>query len=109
LQEVLFQTEAPTAAGGRVEFYDLCLLHEKHDGRTIALVRESHGWWDNELKSAIFEEEATLLSSTFGHYHDAVDHYWRRRLYHARRDYVHSFMWHPITGVPAFYKRLEAI
>jgi hypothetical protein len=109
LQEVLFQTESPTAVPGRVEFYDLSLLHERLEGKTMALVRESHGWWDNESMSAVFEEGATHLSATFGHYHDAVEHYWSRRQFHVRREYVHSFMWHPITGVPAFYKRLEAI
>ena len=53
MQEVLFQTESPTAVHGRVEFYDLSLLHEKQEGRTVAMVRESHGWWDNESKSAV--------------------------------------------------------
>lgn len=107
MQEALFQTESPIAAHGRVEFYYLSLLHEQQEGQVTIRVHENHGWWDNDSMSAVYEEQTSYESTAFPHYHDAVEQYWRRRLFHIRREYVHSFMWHPITGVPAFYKRLD--
>jgi hypothetical protein len=105
--DVLFQTNEPTAAPGRVEFYDLHLLREDVNGIWVNIVRERHGWWDNESRGIVVDADSESLEKGFNNYSEALAWYCQRRHQHMNRNFIHSFMWHPITGEPAFYKRVE--
>jgi hypothetical protein len=109
MQEVLFQTDTPTSTPGRIEFYDLCLYQIDVDGQRLNLVRESHGWWDNDAARMVLDSAAHAHAEEFESYREALDQYFRRRLAHIRSGFVHSFLWHPISGVPSFHKLLDMI
>jgi|HubBroStandDraft_5_1064220.scaffolds.fasta_scaffold540067_2 hypothetical protein len=107
MQNVLFQTDRPTLTHGRVEFYDLCLIQERSDGQSINLVQETHGWWDNDTNRAILDESVETQCLTYKTFVEALDVYHRQRMLRARSGFKHSFMWHPITGAPAYYSLVE--
>jgi hypothetical protein len=102
MQNALFQTHEPTAAAGRVEFYDLSLSQRNQAGDQFVVVREAHGWWDNETRQAMLEEVQTQ-SATFTSYSEALDVFFRRRLIRIGSGFRHSFRWHPISGLPAYH------
>lgn len=107
MQDVLFKTDQPTATSGPVEFLELCLLHEDIAGQRQIIIREVRGWWDNETKRAFLDEERRLQSEPIKTYGEALERYCRRRLVHIKGGFTHSFVWHPISGVPAFYRLLD--
>jgi hypothetical protein len=106
MQDVLFKTDKPTATAGQVEFLELCLLQQDIAGQRVNFVREIRGWWDNETQRALLDEEKRLQSEPIRTYSEALERYCRRRLEYINGGFTHSFIWHPISGVPAFYKQL---
>ena len=104
MQDVLFKTDQPASeTSGQVEFLELCLLQQDIAGQRINFVREIRGWWDNETQQAIRDEERRLQSEPIKTYGEALERYCRRRLEHINGGFNHSFIWHPISGAPAFY------
>jgi len=102
MQNALFQTHEPTATPEQAEFYDLSLSQRDRAGHQLVVVREAHGWWDNETGRAMFEEAQTQ-SAMFTSYSEALDVFFRRRLVRIGSGFRHSFRWHPISGVPAYH------
>jgi hypothetical protein len=108
MQDVLFRIDTPAATQVPVEYYDLGLYQLDIAGQEINLVRESHGWWDNDAGRAVLDLDPQWQTREFKTYQEAVDQYLVRRLAHLEQGFVHSFTWHPLSGVPSFYRFLDA-
>jgi hypothetical protein len=108
MQDVLFQTDKPTAAPGRAEFYDLSMIHIEIAGRRVSFVTEVHGWWDNHTARAVFDEDTTMQTRAFATPGEAFERYCRQRLARIKGGFKHAFMWHPISGAPAENRRFGA-
>ena len=107
MQNALFRTDKPAATPGYVEFYDLSLTQEQSDGQLLTLFQETHGWWDNETNRAIIDDAAPSGRRVFKTFCEALDTYHEQRTARAANGFKHSFMWHPITGVPAYYMPVD--
>lgn len=107
MQNVLFKTDKPTSTPGYIEFYDLCLTQERCDGQLLSLVQETHGWWDNEINRAIIDETEPSPCAAFKTFCEALNTYHNRRTARASSGFRHSFMWHPISGMPAYYMPVD--
>jgi len=107
MQNVLFQTDKPTATPGYVEFYDLTLTQEHRDGQLLSLFQEMHGWWDNETNRVVLDDTAPSPPVAFKTFCEALDTYHRCRMHRANSGFKHSFMWHPISGMPAYYMPVD--
>ena len=103
MQDVLFQVARPSEKTERAEFYDLSVSAEQSDGRVVYVFREKHGWWDSTIQHAVFDQALDLPSEVFPTFHEAVERHSRQKLFHTRCGFIHSFNWHPLTGLPAFY------
>jgi hypothetical protein len=107
MQNVLFRTNEPTAAAGKVEFYNISLFFQDVDGQRLNVVQETHGWWNNETAKAYVDEAYVPLTETYTSFEQAVDRYCARRILRARTGFMHSFTWHPLTGLPIQCTRIE--
>jgi hypothetical protein len=107
IQDVLFQIDAPLATEGLAEYYDLGLYQLQIVGQEINLVRESHGWWSNKARRAVLDLDPQWQTREFKTYREAVDEYCRRRLAHIQNGFVHSFGWHPFSGIPFSQKTFD--
>lgn len=107
MQNVLFQTDKPTSIQGRVEFYDLCITQERSNGEPLTLVQETHGWWDNDTNRAIIDEGAQSRCAVYKTFVEALEVYHRQRMIRARSGFMHSFVWHPLTGAPVHHSPVE--
>jgi hypothetical protein len=107
MQNALFKTDKPTAASGYVEFYDLSLIHEHNDGTLMSVVLEVHGWWDSETNRPIVDDTALSSRLEFKTFCEALDAYHSRRMALAISGFKHSFMWHPLSGMPAYYMPVD--
>jgi hypothetical protein len=108
MQVVLFQTSDPTQHGGPVEFFELCLFQKEVESQTLTFVRQVHGWWNNQRQSATYSEE-DITQIHVQSYGDALNLFYQMRAAHIRQNYFHSFRWHPISGRPSFYQRLDLL
>jgi hypothetical protein len=107
MQNVLFKTDKPASAPGYAEFYDLALIQEHCDGQLLSLFQETHGWWDNETNRAVIDDSAPSTRVVFKTFCEALDAYHRCRMARAGSGFKHSFMWHPISGIPAYYMPVD--
>jgi hypothetical protein len=107
MQNALFKTKEPTAMQEKVEFYNISLSLQDIDGQRLSVVQEKHGWWDNETQKASWDEEFVSPPEAFVFFGEAVDRFCTLRIRHARNGFMHSFSWHPVTGAPAGYTRVE--
>jgi hypothetical protein len=107
MHEVLFQTHEPTATSERVVFYDLRIVKQHIAGETSIIVQETRGWWDNEIKQAIFDSPSSLEFGPFVLECKALAAYSQRRRALASRGFAHAFNWHPATGHPASHRRIN--
>lgn len=107
MQNVLFRTSEPTSADGKVEFYNISLYFQDVRGQRLSVVQETHGWWNNETAKACFDEDYQPLTEAFVSFGEAVDRYCALRVDRARTGFLHSFSWHPLTGMPDYYSRIE--
>lgn len=107
MQNVLFRTNEPIAAAGKVEFYNISLFFQDVDGQRLNVVQETHGWWNTETAKAHFDEDYEPLTETFISFETAVERYCALRVLRARTGFMHSFTWHPLTGLPIQYTRID--
>jgi hypothetical protein len=107
IQNVLFQTDNPTCALGRVEFYDIVVNQQEIGEQLLHIVQETHGWWDNQQQRAIVDEGAEVRTECFLNFGAALDKFSRWRVLRARSGFMHSFMWHPINKTPAYHMPVE--
>ena len=101
MYEVLFQSHEPTATSERTVFYELCIVNQQIAGASSILVRETRGWWDNEIKQPIFDGPSILVFGPFLLQYKALAAFFQRRRALAIRGFAHSFNWNPVTGHPA--------
>jgi hypothetical protein len=107
MHEILFQTPEPTASSDSAEFYDLCIIRQDNAERSSVVVREIHGWWDNEIKRPFFDEPSILELGPYFIEWKALDAYFQRRRALASSGFAHAFNWHPVSGHPASYRRID--
>jgi hypothetical protein len=108
MQDVLFQIDTPMATEEPAEYYDLGLYQLDIAGQEINLVRESHGWWDNQARRVVLDVDPQWQTREFTTYREAVNEYCSRRLAHIQNGFVHSFTWHPLSGMPFSYRVLDS-
>lgn len=109
MHDVLFKTDAPTCMQELAEYYELCLFQQVVEGRRLSYVRESHGWWDNRAGRAIDDHDATLQSKAFEDYRDAFERYCRQRQLYIDRGFIHSFLWHRVSGAPTYHQQIDSL
>jgi hypothetical protein len=107
MYEVLFQTQEPTAMSERAVFYELCIAKQQLAGESSIIVRETRGWWDNEIKRPVFDDPSILVFGPFLFECKALATYYRRKHALATRGFAHAFNWHPVTGLPASHGRID--
>jgi hypothetical protein len=107
MHSVLFNTNEPTAATRVVEFYYISLSLQIVDGRQLSFAQQTHGWWNNKTGKASLDDSSVSQPEEFESFEDAVDRFCQLRVNCAKRGFMHSFSWHPITHTPTNYKRVE--
>jgi hypothetical protein len=107
MHSVLFQTDKPTEAEGRAEFYELYISQLDVDGKQRHLLLEAHGWWDVQRKVAVMDENVPRRPVMFNSYSDALSGFCGRRLGRIKAGFRHSFIWHPVTGIPSYYTYID--
>jgi hypothetical protein len=107
MHSALFNTNEPTAATGAVEFYYISLKLQTIEGRKVSFVQETHGWWSNETGKALLDDSFMSQPEEFESFEDAVDRFCQLRVNCAKRGFMHSFSWHPVTRTPTNYKLVE--
>ncbi len=107
MHSVLFNTNEPTGAKGLVEFYYISLSLQTIEGRRVSFVQETHGWWSNETGEALPDDSFMSPREEFESFEAAVDRFCQHRVNCAKRGFMHSFSWHPITHTPTNYKLVE--
>jgi len=107
MHSVLFKTNEPTAAKEDVEFYYISLSLETIEGRQVSLIRETQGWWSNDTGKPLIDHHSQSQPEEFASFEAAVNRFCQLRVDRAKRGFIHSFSWHPITHTPTNYKRVE--
>jgi len=107
MHRVLFKTSEPTAAPGKVEFYNISLSLEDIRGRQISFVHETHGFWSNETGKAWLEGGEKLPPEMFESLGEALARFRTLQTHLAWCGFRHSFSWHPKTGFPTNYEPVE--
>lgn len=107
MHTVLFKTNEPTAAKAVVEFYHISLSLQTIEGRRISFVQETHGWWSNETGKALLDGSSKAQPEEFESFEAAVDRFCQHRVNCAKKGFMHSFSWHPVTHTPTNYKLVE--
>jgi hypothetical protein len=106
VQDVLFKTATPATNTEPSEFYELSLHAEVVNGTEIFILREKHGWW-SAVPSRVSTDENGALQASFPSYCAALKFYVDRLRLHMSDGFVHSFLWHPVSGVPSYSQKLE--
>jgi hypothetical protein len=107
MHEILFQTPDPMATSEQTVFYDLRIVKRHDAGKTSMIVREIRGWWDNEVKRPYFDEPSLLEAGPYLAEWKALIEYFDRRRALAISGFAHAFNWHPVSGQPASYRRID--
>ena len=103
MHTVLFQTDQPTRNRGRAEFYEIWISKLADGPSQRHILRETHGWWDNELMRPVIDKDAVAVSVIFNSCRGALKGFCRRKEYRAKEGFVHSLIWHPTSGIPMLH------
>ncbi|HZQ17531.1 MAG TPA: hypothetical protein VFA90_02335 [Terriglobales bacterium] len=100
----LYKTDKPTDfANG--EYYQVHLDEVVQNGKLLFVVREKHGWWDDQQKKNA--NMTTTLSPKEGVSFDEAEKLYDQQLKHrAAGGFVHCLYFDPLNNPPFAYRRI---